>query len=366
MPKHLRGELETVFSDFLLELEGSIGQSGKIKALAKQVNRRIDKAEKNIKALKKGIVEKFKCDDDFRNQIYSVIKETIDTRNKRNIHSPEDQKALLSIEDLLKEENSERLHNDIEADLKPCALILNPNLSGEDYDNTYNPKVIKDSFLNSKDLYKSYLEAINNQKYFIFLSEIPILASLANIEINVHYKNNYKNNGSDNNTVFKPNLEMINEDYQQNNELWGNKERETICLKGEGKGAHYERAEVITQQQQEQEDFLPAPSLDENKSLVKQQNKSVLKQQQEYKDFALAKKLQVNEILDYFDISKDSSDAQEVKDAFNELLVENANGEITYVVDQLVSGIEERIKQRSEEQKPLSLTAVYHQTVERN
>ncbi|MDD9331441.1 MAG: hypothetical protein PV340_02150 [Wolbachia sp.] len=136
------------------------GRSDAIKQLAEQTNKKIVEIDSKAEELKKEIVRKF-CDDvDSRNIIYMVIEETINQRNERNINSPENQKVLFSIEDLFKEENKKRSCDDIEEDLKSCSLILDINLSNEEYDNTYDSKIIKNSFINNEDLYKTYLEAI--------------------------------------------------------------------------------------------------------------------------------------------------------------------------------------------------------------
>ncbi|MGL9719000.1 MAG: hypothetical protein ACR5K9_10515, partial [Wolbachia sp.] len=95
------------------------------------------------------------------------------------------------------------------------------------------------------------------------------------------------------------------------------------------------------------------PLLDKNKSLAKQlQEEARLKQEQE--DFLLAKKLQVDEILEYCNLSKDISERAEVEKRFDELLAENADGKICDVVEQCVSDIKQHIG-RSEEQNPSSL-----------
>ncbi|MDR3131609.1 MAG: hypothetical protein LBU02_00705 [Rickettsiales bacterium] len=86
------------------------------------------------------------------------------------------------------------------------------------------------------------------------------------------------------------------------------------------------------------------PLLDRKKSLAKQ----------EQEDFLLAKKLQLDEILGYCNISKDSPKKEEVEKTFNELLAKNADGKISDVVEQCVSDIKQRI-QRSEEQNSSSL-----------
>lgn len=86
------------------------------------------------------------------------------------------------------------------------------------------------------------------------------------------------------------------------------------------------------------------PLLDRNKSLAKQ----------EQEDFLLAKELQLDEILEYCNLSKDISERAEVEKRFDELLVENSDGKIRDVVEQCVSDIKQRIE-RSEEQNPSSL-----------
>ncbi len=96
------------------------------------------------------------------------------------------------------------------------------------------------------------------------------------------------------------------------------------------------------------------PLLDRNKSLAKQeQEETKLKQEQEQEDCLLAKKLQLDEILEYCNLSKDISERAEVEKRFDELLAENADGKICDVVEQCVSDIKQHI-QRSEKQKSLS------------
>ncbi|AOV87336.1 hypothetical protein WG67_01910 [Wolbachia endosymbiont of Drosophila incompta] len=80
-------------------------------------------------------------------------------------------------------------------------------------------------------------------------------------------------------------------------------------------------------------------------------NKIKLKQEQEQEDFLLAKKLQLDEILEYCNLSKDISERAEVEKGFDKLLAENADGKIGDVVGQCVSDI----KQRIEQQNPSSL-----------
>ncbi|MDE5057448.1 hypothetical protein OZD61_01330 [Wolbachia endosymbiont of Drosophila bocki] len=330
MPDPLRAQLEKVFDAFLNTPRDLTGKSKKMKGLAERTNKKIEEADSKTRELKEEIVKNFRDDGDFRKVIYPVIERAINERNERNIDSPRDQKTLLSVENLLKEENKERLYDDITEDLESCALILNPNFSEKEYGDTYDPKVIKDSFFNDEVLYKAYLEAIESKSYFPFVEEVQILASLANIEINVHCEVS----GREKQQKFEPDPQMINNDdqlnqvfnresYKLNDELWGSKERETIYLGGN----HYSRAEIVTQE--------------------------LIRQQQEQEDFLLAKKLQLDEILEYCNLSKDIPERAEVEKGFDKLLAENADGKIGDVVGQCVSDIKQRIE-RSEKQNPSS------------
>jgi len=95
----------------------------------------------------------------------------------------------------------------------------------------------------TSNLYKEYLSKVNEQSYFIYVEEVPILASLANIEVEIHYTQKLPDK-------IKPNPGMINADYKTNQELWGSKVQEVIYLEGN----HYSRAEVTAQPQK---DFPP-------------------------------------------------------------------------------------------------------------
>lgn len=244
MPIPLRDQIKIVFGGFLEKPKSLIGRSEKIKGLAERTNKKIEEAKSKAEELKEEIVKNFRDDGNFRKVIYPVIEGAITQRNERNIDSPENKKTLLSIEDLLKEENKERLFNDIGEDLRSCALRLNPHLERE-YDNTYDPKVIEDSFFDGEVLYQAYLKAIESRSYFPFTEEILILASLAEIEIHL-YPHVLCNQG-----IFKPNSEMINDDqrnqmvnrenYTRDDKLWGSKEQKTIYLEGN----HYERAGIV-------------------------------------------------------------------------------------------------------------------------
>lgn len=148
----------------------------------------------------------------------------------------------------------------------------------------------------------------------MFTEEVQVLASLANIEINVHCEVN----GIEEQQKFEPNPEMINNDqlneflnrksYKLNDELWGSKERETIYLDGN----HYSRAK--TKEIQEQEDFI------------------------------LAKRFQIDEILEYCNIPKNISERAKVEKRFDELLAKNADGKIGDIIGQCINDVQQRIK----------------------
>ncbi|WP_353278211.1 OTU domain-containing protein [Wolbachia endosymbiont (group B) of Longitarsus flavicornis] len=185
MPPALRAELRTVFNMFLDRPRDLTDKYKEIEKLAEHTKKKIKKVEKKVEKL---------------------IKKLLSTG------LPE---------------------NEVSSNLRE--LAVNNLISTKRYDKNYSSESVTNSFLNGKSIYRSYLEAISSQNYFIFIEEIPILASLANIEIHLHP------HISHNQGIFKPNPEMINEGYQRNNELWGNKKQETIYLKP----GHYERAKVV-------------------------------------------------------------------------------------------------------------------------
>ncbi|WP_343288945.1 hypothetical protein [Wolbachia endosymbiont of Encarsia formosa] len=272
MPAPLRAQLEKVFNMFLNNPGDLTGKSDKIEKLVEQTNRKIENAEDNVKRL---------------------VSKAI---SKLNVS-----------------------HNQAMLNLKEYAEALNGH-GKDEYGDQYNSEFITHSFLNNSELYQAYLEAIKGQSYFIFIEEASILASLANIEINVHCEVS----GREKQQKFEPNPEMINDDemnkflgrdgYKINDELWGSKERETIYLEGN----HYSRAKIVTQE--------------------------LIKQQQEHEDFLFARELQIDEILEYCNLSKDISERAEVEKRFDELLAGNADGKIGDVVGQCINDVQQRIK----------------------
>ncbi|WP_341819004.1 hypothetical protein [Wolbachia endosymbiont (group B) of Phasia obesa] len=199
MPTPLKEQLEKVFNMFLNKPGDLTGKSDKIRKLVEQMNKEIKNAEDNVEKLVSKAVSKLNISRD------------------------------------------QAIHN-----LKEYAEALY-GLGENEYNTQYNSEFITQSFLNKPELYQAYLEAIKSQSYFIFIEEISILASLANIEINVYYKDN----NSEEQKKFEPNLQMINDDqlnqifnresYKLNDELWGDKKQETIYLTP----GHYERCEVV-------------------------------------------------------------------------------------------------------------------------
>lgn len=136
-----------------------------------------------------------------------------------------------------------------------------------------------ESKFNTSALYEAYLNKISQQGYFIRIEELPILASLANIEIELFIGNN-------NPMVFEPNPEMIT-GYKRNQELWGNKKQETIYLGA----SHYSRAEVVVQDKS-------TPLLDSKLAKQRQEqedHKLAERLQQEEDDYELAMELQAQE-----------------------------------------------------------------------
>ncbi len=220
MPADLKSQLYSVLTTFLGEPEKLGSNSHKIKDFAKEVNDKVDKASNDIRELREAIAAKFREDDEFAKIIYSVITDVYNTRSLGN------KKVSLTISDLRKEENKNKLLAPIEEDTFPYLSCYIPGLHIRDYDVRYNPKFISDTFIESESLYQAYLEEIQSQSYFIFIEEVPILASLSNTRIIVNIEGNSEQNVHD----FKPDSRMINTKYVRVDKLWGSKEQETIFL----------------------------------------------------------------------------------------------------------------------------------------
>lgn len=310
MPNALKGHLKDFFEYMLNNIWEMPNVSKGMKELIGEINKKVDdiinKSAERKNALRNKIIEKFSEDEEFRREIYEIIRCSINERNERNVHSSEEQRDLLNIEDLLKKENEKILCDRIDEELESCAYILDTTLTEEKYKEEYvtNNDIILDSVLDQEAFYQTYLEAIQKQGYFVFHGEIGILASLSNTEIEAYFE------GQEGTTIYKPDLNMINPEYVRKDELWNSKERETIYLEGN----HYSRVKVITKEIQEQEDFL------------------------------LAKQLQIDEILEYCNLSKDISERVEVEKRFDELLAGNAGGKIGDVVGRCINDVQQRIK----------------------
>ncbi|OCA06004.1 hypothetical protein [Wolbachia endosymbiont of Trichogramma pretiosum] len=199
------------------------------------------------------------------------------------------------------------MYNRVEEELESCAYRLDTTLTKEKYkeEHIINNDRIFDSVIGQKDFYQTYLKAIRKQGYFVFHGEIPILPSLSNTEIEAYFE------GQKGITIYKPDPNMINPEYVRKDKLWGNKKKEVIYLGGN----HYSRARVITKEIQEQEDF------------------------------QLAKELQLDEILEYCNLSKDISEReQRLRRGLMNYWQKNADGKIGDVIGQCINDIQQRIK----------------------
>jgi hypothetical protein len=136
-----------------------------------------------------------------------------------------------------------KLLNEINVNLKDCALQFNSDLTEEQYNITYNIQTIADSFLEDTEVYKNYLKAINSSNYYIFFEEVPIIASLANVKVIIHYNLN-----GNQKMAIEPNQELISSGYSLNKEFWGTKEEAIIFHEG----LHFSHAEYYTSNIQNQ------------------------------------------------------------------------------------------------------------------
>ncbi len=219
MPVHLNEQLQVVLETFLREPEKLTSEFSGIKDLAEKTNDKIVKACNDVNELKKAIVANFLEDDEFAEVIYAAITDMHNTR------SPGNKKASLTISDLRKEKNKDKLLASITENICLCISRYIPGLDTSEYGDRYNAEVIKDLFIKSELLYQVYLKGIRSQSYFIFTEEIPILAALSNTKIILHVNGNV--------LFYEPDSRMINPDYVRIDRLWGSKEQETIFHSGE-------------------------------------------------------------------------------------------------------------------------------------
>ncbi|MDF2867549.1 MAG: hypothetical protein K0S11_1019, partial [Gammaproteobacteria bacterium] len=86
--------------------------------------------------------------------------------------------------------NTEYLKQRLHEDLRNYVLLFKPDeySTAEVYDQKLNSQVILREFLNNPVVYQAYLAAIKYPSYYIFMEEIPIIASLSHTTIHVWYQ----------------------------------------------------------------------------------------------------------------------------------------------------------------------------------
>ena len=80
------------------------------------------------------------------------------------------------------------LDNHIAQELKKYALLFNRYSSEDEYNLEINEEIILKSFSENQVVYKAYCQAILQQSYYVFSEEIPLLASLSDVTINIWYR----------------------------------------------------------------------------------------------------------------------------------------------------------------------------------
>ncbi len=223
MPISLKEQLKKVFCFFLDNTKNLTNKSSAIRVLADKVNQDIENATHEISKLAEDIIEKFINDEGFRKGIYQIISKT----------KYEEGKELPDIQTLLNETCV--LKDAILNNLEDCALKLYPSFTKEQYHKHYNLEVIADLFLESTNLYNSYLQAIKSSSYYVFFEEVPILASLANIRITIYYHDK----GRCRSVIFEPNFQLLG-GYVSDYELWSGKKEAVMYYEFE----HFSQASI--------------------------------------------------------------------------------------------------------------------------
>ncbi|KAL1502776.1 hypothetical protein ABEB36_007874 [Hypothenemus hampei] len=224
----LKEQLTKIFQFFLDNPQDLTGKSEQIATLASEAISDRKQAEQDVEQLKDNNVKKFSQDlsFSFRDKIYEIIKIA---REKEN-------KGVLTPDRLRNDEN--QLLNEVCANLKDCALQYNPDLDEKEYNTKYNIQFIVGSFLENSTLYENYLLAIKSHTYYILFEEIPIIASLANIKVIIHYEDDNGNQKIE----IEPNQGLINSGYSLHKEIWGTKKEAIIFHQYD----HFSHAEYDT------------------------------------------------------------------------------------------------------------------------
>ncbi|WP_342269506.1 ankyrin repeat domain-containing protein [Rickettsia endosymbiont of Orchestes rusci] len=210
MPAALKDQLKKIFQFFLNNPKELTNRYEAIERLVAETNEAITKAENEIKELKDEIIKKFQDNEAFKNEIYHIISAA---RGKADKQAP-------NISELLNDRIS--LRNEISNNLEACVLKFDTKLSHDTYNKQYNSQVIADLFLENPEVYKNYLKAIQQNSYYVFFEEIPILSSLANIKIQVYYDDMHKRH------IQFDSQEKLRGNYPLKPQIWGNKEEAII------------------------------------------------------------------------------------------------------------------------------------------
>jgi len=128
-----------------------------------------------LSLLKDEMANKFEIDENFRKILYEKIREIYQRPGKEQ-ETPE-LGRFFSGEGVL---DKDKLFNAIDEDIYECAKVLYPEMTKEYYEEHYRSDDIATLFLNNKKLYRAYCAAIARSDYYVFVEEIPMIASLSN------------------------------------------------------------------------------------------------------------------------------------------------------------------------------------------
>lgn len=227
MPKALYHQLRKIFEFFLVYPHDLTGKAKEVKVLMEINKKEQLVADEAAKKLKQAIIKKFNEDEPFRKEMYETIGKLFEIK-RENLPN---ETVLLA--------NQSKLESIVHANLRIYAEIYDKRITEIVFDAIYKSDKIAESVLHSEKLYQLYLSAISDPMYYIFFMEIPILASLAGITIEV-----YQDGGNaEVPIIYKPTSEMLPKDYIKK-DLWGDKKQEKIYHAG----VHYSRAEISKDQ----------------------------------------------------------------------------------------------------------------------
>ena len=208
MPKYIKNALEKVFM-FHLDSAGLDNQRHFISILRDEIKTQLLDANSAVNVLRKELRAKIlqkdttvlanlplviKAIEEMKSQSkYAAIKdmllEVIQQHGKANLNID---KLINGFTDVFANENAssltltrlidDMLHADI---IEQLSVYQNKSIA--ELTELYSSDRIKMKFVNDENVYKAYIKAVQQSDYYVYIEEIPVLATLSRQKITVHF-----------------------------------------------------------------------------------------------------------------------------------------------------------------------------------